>query len=543
MFVFSLIVQSCREAEFLLCIIFIPKIIFQDVLVKQCIDIQKEVKSLSSLKQSGFTAFELSQIILKLLTLLSATVTISHNDKRSRNTTAENSDEGEGAVSTIAGKKVLHRQESVGKHENIDWGKREDEQGRSGISENNHEANEVTSSSKCYRAPHVQSLQFDNVGYILGGKFSEEQINQSMLTTLTDGTRVIDVAECGRQGSIHCNSDGHDIIARRHESYHIDTTFALPPQAREVLLSVVVQLLNMKKDLEPVSNSTRYHRTRIKKQREDEDNNWWFSSLLGGPSSNRHMSEWMLILNWQPLLRLLMRTTPFLQINNTEVIRMNFLRNQTPIEKRTVRLITGSRKFFDQSIRPNGWTGNKAVIDCTARELWHYVKTDLKPETHHNSYLRALILLYLLHPSECSRSFYIKHMPRWEDRWRGVNQTPEIDFLWVVMFTRARKRVKENDYDWVRIKMHLEHVGPLLEENRWDAPVRRMSTQSSVMHLPPGLFNNLNDEASQELILDDFDLDEDEDNALETADIRATFIREYNIQEAREKPLVHPISE
>ena len=501
------------------------------------------MKSLSSLKYSGFTPFELSQIILKLLTLLSATVTISHTDRNSRSTTNENSDDSKDTDSTTAGNKMLHRKDSVSKHENLDWGELEDEQGHKDISENDNckkmkdilhqEGNQRTPTSKHCHATNGPieepkrriTLQFDNVGYILGGAFSEDEINQSMLTTLTDGTRVIDVTECGRQGNIHCNSDGHNIIARQHEPYRIDTTFALPSRAREALLSVVVQLLNLKKDLEPISNSIRYHRSRSKKQKVEEDDYWWFSSLFGGPSSKQHMTGWMLILNWQPLLRLLMLTAPFLQINNTDSIRMNFLTHQTPIEKRTVRLITGSRKFFDQGIRPYGWTGNQPTMDCTARELWHYVKTDLKPETHPQSYIRALILLYLLHPSECSRSFYIKHMPRWEDRWRGVNQTPEIDFLWVVMFTRARKRVKESDYDWVRIKRHLEHVGPLLEENRWDPPVRRMSSQSSVMHLPPGLFND--DEPPQELILDDFDEDEaeDEDNI---ADIRDTFMREYN---------------
>jgi hypothetical protein len=146
---------------------------------------------------------------------------------------------------------------------------------------------------------------------------------------------------------------------------------------------------------------------RMKKQQQQDS--WWFSSIFG--SQEVKDDEWMLILNWQPLLRLLIKTTPFLNTQSQEPIRMQFLKNQTPLEKKTVLLITGSRKFFDQGIRPKG-CNEMTTADCTARELWHYVKRDLTDDTHPNSYFRALVILYLFHPSDCSRQFYLKHMPR-----------------------------------------------------------------------------------------------------------------------------------
>jgi hypothetical protein len=252
------------------------------------------------------------------------------------------------------------------------------------------------------------SLQFDNMGYIVGGAFSEDAINDSMLTMLSDGKQVLDVTFCGSQGRIMQDSYGHRASTPANS---VDTSFALPYQAREALLSVLVLLLNQKKELESISNSikarTRRKKMRMKKQQQQDS--WWFSSIFG--SQEVKDDEWMLILNWQPLLRLLIKTTPFLNTQSQEPIRMQFLKNQTPLEKKTVLLITGSRKFFDQGIRPKG-CNEMTTTDCTARELWHYVKMDLTDDTHPNSYFRALVILYLFHPSDCSRQFYLKHMPR-----------------------------------------------------------------------------------------------------------------------------------
>jgi hypothetical protein len=204
---------------------------------------------------------------------------------------------------------------------------------------------------------------------------------------------------------------------------------------------------------------------------------------------------------------------------------MDFLAKQSALEKRTVHLITGARKFFDQGTRPTGWTGEYSREDCAARELWHYVKKDLQPETHPNSYFRALILLYLFHPSECSRPFYLKQMPRWIERWRGVKQTPEIDFLWVIMLCRARKYVKKNDFDWGIVMRHLEHVGPMLEDNRWNDRPRRMSTNSSVMDYS-SLYDDLSNVHPSDECLED--VDEDDDPHYDTEELRTTFMKEYN---------------
>jgi hypothetical protein len=362
------------------------------------------------------------------------------------------------------------------------------------------------------------SLQFDNVGYIIGGAFSQDTINDSMMTMLSDGKQVVDVASCGSEGRILQDSCGHRAATPANA---VDTSFALPYQAREALLSVVILLLNKKGELESISNSIKARKKRIKIQQRQQQDSWWFSSLFGTSQEHKN-DEWMLILNWQPLLRLLIRTTPFLNTQSKEPIRIQFLKNQTPLEKKTVLLITGSRKFFDQGIRPKGCDGEMTTADSTARELWHYVKRDLTSETHPNSYFRALVILYLFHPSECSRKFYLKHMPRWMEKWRCVDQSAETDFLWVVMFCRARRYVREGDFDWGRIKRHLEHVGPMLEDNRWnDRPARRMSGASSVMDLPVGLFDELHRISPLDETLD-------VDEEVEKEALREDFIREYN---------------
>lgn len=627
----------------------------QTVLMTKCTHLHTEMKELLALKHNGFTPYEMSQIILKLLTLLSATVTIDYiveptipasNGASKVKTKKEDGcrlaqdiihdldvsnhanidwdiQEEPGQVKTKTedgGRLSDHSLKSsasqssldtldVSSHANLDWGELDEmmedvhvatnlqEKNRSnksdmkkaksctdmasvpivraktrskrstldfGVDASNRSDNSLsidvsnrsrdlnqrleqiasafeeyledkTDEPKGRSAFYVDktanlqkkrtvSLQFDNMGYILGGTFSDAEINSSMMTVLSDGRQVIDIANCGSEGRIQHDSSGHTLAPHRLNT--ADTTFALPSPARESLLSAVVLLLNKKKELESVSNSLRARRQRIKRQKTQQEENWWPSFFSS--NNNQKDDEWMLILNWQPLLRLLIRTAPFLQMNSTDTIKMGFLSNQSPLEKRTVFLITGSRKFFDQGMRPKGWTGDMSATDNTARELWHYVKRDLKPDTHPNSYFRALVTLFLFHPSDCSRQFYIKHMPRWMERWVGVNQTPEIDFLWVAMFTRARKFVRGRDYDWGSLKRHLEHVGPMeLEDNRWnDRPARRMSGASSVMEIPIGLFDEMNDmQPPSETLVESIDEEEDE---REKEDMRVDFMRGYN---------------
>ncbi|KAL7514961.1 hypothetical protein ACHAXN_012235, partial [Cyclotella atomus] len=540
------------------------------VITSQCAHLHSEMKALCSQPHHVFTQYELSQIILKLLTLLSATVTIAYivqpidcitreeeevkyqvktktddGDRPSQSSTHDldisnhaNFDWGDMEPDTDEVQQVETKTDDGGRpsqssiedlasqssiegldisnHANFDWGETEPEDNHvdaksstsptplkkvysksssdlkaleylqriehissafedyldEQLSKKEQQEDEQNSRNAFYRRNTITekkqtvSLQFDNMGYIVGGAFSEDAINDSMLTMLSDGKQVLD-----------------------------------------------------KKELESISNSikarTRRKKTRMKKQQQQDS--WWFSSIFG--SQEVKDDEWMLILNWQPLLRLLIKTTPFLNTQSQEPIRMQFLKNQTPLEKKTVLLITGSRKFFDQGIRPKG-CNEMTTTDCTARELWHYVKMDLTDDTHPNSYFRALVILYLFHPSDCSRQFYLKHMPRWMERWQNIDQAAEIDFLWVVMFCRARRYVKESDFDWGRIKRHLEHVGPMLENSRWNDRARRMSGASSVMDIPIGLYDELRAMRPPDEPLDDVDEDWEKE--------RENFVREYN---------------
>jgi hypothetical protein len=106
------------------------------------------------------------------------------------------------------------------------------------------------------------------------------------------------------------------------------------------------------------------------------------------------------------------------------------------------------------------------------------------------------------------------------ERWQNIDQAAEIDFLWVVMFCRARRYVKESDFDWGRIKRHLEHVGPMLENSRWNDRARRMSGASSVMDIPIGLYDELRAMHPPDEPLDDVDEDWEKE--------RENFVREYN---------------
>ena len=346
--------------------------------MKRCSRLQAQLTALFSMKHNGMTRFEWSQILLKILTLLSATVEEKSLDGQTDSTGEEDLARSVSSMVIDAGKAGSKRP-----------GKRK-----------------------------KATLRFEDVGCILGGSFGEEEEKDSMLVVRSDGTRAIRM-EFTRDESLEKD---------------LSLPFALPCPAREALLSVALLLLSKKGALRAASNS----------------------ALFASSSEDDKPSErWLLLLDWRSLLRMLLRTAPYLDERKAGTHPTNSSSRQSAVLKRTVNLIRSSRRFFDQGIRPPGWTGPTVETDAAARALWDAVQNDLLYRTHSNSCFRALILLYLFHPSRCSSEFYSDVMPRWMESWTNVDRCPEFDFLWMVMFCRARKRVSPDEYDWGALRRSL----------------------------------------------------------------------------------------
>jgi len=434
-------------------------------LVKKCARLHTQLTSLYNLKHNGITQLELCQIILKVLTLLSATVDITYEfvediDVGIDITTGKEEDESTeiaGSVSAMA----------IDDNEMID-GKDDGAVGRD-----------------VFRRRRVK-LYFDTMGCILGGNdANHEEGSMSMLKTLPDGTRVInmgtDNANEELTNSIHnigVTDGATGIEAQLRLEEDLSRPFALPSPARESLLSVALLLMTKKAPLRSVSNTALY------------------ASTSGGNGNAEDSNRWLFILHWRALLRMLLRTAPYLDEHKAGTPPMSSSSRQSGVLKRTVTLIRSSRRFFDQGVRPPGWkaaldngsSDGESVFpvpqkDSAARALWDVTRNDLLYHTHSNSCFRALIMLYLFHPSRCSSEFYLEVMPQWLESWSNVDRCPEFDFLWMVMFCRARKYVSPEEYDWGSLRRYL-----LTQCGYWlQIPVGGVSADKSFPRAaPPG---------------------------------------------------------
>ena len=83
------------------------------------------------------------------------------------------------------------------------------------------------------------------------------------------------------------------------------------------------------------------------------------------------------------------------------------------------------------------------------------VKDDLITQIHSNSCYRAMILLFLFHPTRCSSDFYTEVMPSWLESWSSIDRCHEFDILWINMFCRARRYVSPEKYDWGPLRKRL----------------------------------------------------------------------------------------
>lgn len=351
-----------------------------------------------------------------MLTLLSATVTIEEDDDDNTNVVVSN-DHGGG-------------EEEDGLNDEV----------KKMVIDEDHPSSDGEGEKKTKRGRKV-TIHYDDMGSIIGGRFSEEEEEDSMLITLKeDGRRVINVGvSSGGKNDVNGNDDDKvpSSLDQAHEQLEEDLSrpFALPIPARQALLSVILLLLAKKGALRSVSNAALFP------EGDDESNN----------------DRWMLLLNWRALLSMLLRTAPYLDEHKAAAPPMEASSMKSKILKSTVTLIRSCRCFFDQGIRPPGWKGGADVVelDATARALWKMTETDLLYHTHSNSCFRAQIMLYLFHPSKCSSAYYLEVMPKWMESWRNVDRCPEYDFLWMVMFGRTRKYIHPRDHDWGALRRHL----------------------------------------------------------------------------------------
>jgi len=210
----------------------------------------------------------------------------------------------------------------------------------------------------------------------------------------------------------------------------LERKFALPSPGRKILLSLLVNILSNKGPLRSVSNAAVFA-----KPAEKED------------------PRFLLIIQWRVLLRMLLRTAPYLdeyKVGNHPTAS-NLRENR--VVRQTVQMIRDARHFFDQGLCPR--TIDKQVCDDkSAREIWEMVKTDVLFHSHTNACYRSLVMLYLFHPSRCTSQFYTEMMPVWFDAWTNIDRCPEIDFLWLALFARARKHLPTT-FDWGPVRRRL----------------------------------------------------------------------------------------
>lgn len=202
--------------------------------------------------------------------------------------------------------------------------------------------------------------------------------------------------------------------------------FALPEPAREALLSVAISILSKKGLLRNVSNASLY-------------------------PDNDKGNRILLILHWRVMLRMLLRTAPYLDEHKTGSPPTCSNSRQTTITRRTVHLIRHARHFFDQGMRPFTTTGT----DLTSRELWNMVQNDVLYQSLTHACYRGAIILYLFMPTRNTQDFYLQVLPQWFEAWSSIDRCPDYDFMWLALFCRARKHVSPNNYDWSPVRKRL----------------------------------------------------------------------------------------
>lgn len=210
--------------------------------------------------------------------------------------------------------------------------------------------------------------------------------------------------------------------------------FAMPPPAREILLFFIINILGNKGPLRSVSNAAVYTKD----------------------AATDDKPRYLLILHWKPLLRMFLRTAPYLDEHKVGKVPSVSNSRQNTTLQRTVQLIRDARHFFDQGVRPPSDTPLPHLdLDHTAKEIWNMVKIDVKYHSHTHACYRSSIILYLFQPSRCSSEYYLELLPEWYECWTNIDRCPEYDFLWLALFCRARKHIAAGAYDWGPIRRRI----------------------------------------------------------------------------------------
>ena len=219
-------------------------------------------------------------MLLKMMTLLSATVEI---------------DKGLSGVATSDGK--------------------DDKERRTGVCQDFHNMHLSKRKRKV-------TLRYDDVGYLLGGTFCDEEEEASILTKVEGGVRRLILGENINQVDAD-STEGNCQVGLEAE---LKRPFALPTPARQALLSSAMLLLSKKGMLRSVSNT---------------------AIFVNGLDTNRYM----LIVNHRALLRMLLRTAPYLDEYKAGRVPYESSSHRATTLKRTVNLIRGCRRFFDQGVQ------------------------------------------------------------------------------------------------------------------------------------------------------------------------------------------------
>lgn len=277
------------------------------------------------------------------------------------------------------------------------------------------------------------TLHFENVGAVV-------KVNT------TDGT--------GQQQGDAATSDELEYKLPEDEeklAAELKQPFALPSPTRETILLTLINLLSNKGPLRSVSNAALFPKG------SDDDND----------KGTKPRS--LLILQWKPLLRMLLRTAPYLNEHaESGPVRDSNSRTSSML-KRSVQFIRDARHFFPQGLGEGlggggaGGRGTAAAaaatagcgLDRSAREIWSMVRSDVLFHSHTHACYRGTILLYLFQPSRCSPDYYLSVLPHWWTAWTNIDRCPEYDFLWLALLARARKYVDPAQYDWAPVRKRL----------------------------------------------------------------------------------------
>ena len=268
---------------------------------------------------------------------------------------------------------------------------------------------------------HEKNICFEHVGFVY------DTLNHVIVHHSDDGTRLYENTK-------------DELYVKCAIQELREYPFALPAPAREALLAVVVNIITKDCFLQSVSNR----------------------SFVDPEHQGNDTSHLLLVVEWKVMLRMLLRTAPYLDEYSysffSDIESPNKPRppsesqlRQNVILKRTVLMIRYLRRFFNQGLEVK----SGKLTNQTSEEVWEMISDDIIYKTHSCACYRALIFMYLFIPSRSSTDFYLNKLGTWLDCWTNIDRCPDYDYLFLTLFCRARKYVTCDQYDWGPIRKRL----------------------------------------------------------------------------------------